>query len=1301
MKLTALTVVGFKSFADKTVFQFHDGVTCVVGPNGCGKSNVIDAFKWVLGEQSAKSLRGGEMMDVIFNGTSQRKAAAFAEVSLTLEDFGASLPRPQLLEQAPSAEGQAAPPAGEPQADEASLPADATPTPAQPQPETEAPAAQDEIFQELDSALERKPSRVRSELAGQTVSVTRRLYRSGESEYLVNGQSARLRDIREMFMDTGVGIDAYSLIEQGKVEAFLQASSEDRRLLFDEAAGISKYLARKREALRRLERVEQNLLRLTDILDEVSKRLRSIKYQAGKARNYQAYTTELKELRSLFSLAEYHNLAQQRRTLQGQADALADTLSGLSAQIDRLDASGAASETELADLDRLAHELDGRIGGLCSQIAGCEQRAEMLARRAMELADQITSQASRCEQLEAKVEANRVETVQQREAQTALGEELIRLEEAERGLRGRHVEGLGALQELSAKLDDEKNGTIDLLRRTAQLHNEINSHGLRRENLHSQRQRLVGRAAEIARALEDLLTRRSETNARLQDVTAVLTESQQRLEQSQQQAKELDASAQQLSAERSSAQQEQSGLTSRQNVLLEMQSRLEGVNEGTRRILQQRGGRCAFVRGALAEFIETDVAHAGVIEAALAEAQQRLVVDRLDEVLAHSAVLAEVLGEKAGADFICLDRAALPAPAGDQAAGVSGDMRQDAAIIARASDWVRCQDELAPLMQLLLGRTLIVQDLAAAARLSAGLPGWRFVTQDGAVLEADGRVRLGAARGTPGMIWRRSELADLDRRLDDIQRKVDDLTARLEEVKAQRKHTEELIHALRTSVYEASTEKVEHQTVIRKLDEQVAQYQREEPLLAQEVQQLAAEIDKAVAQEHQAKERAAELEGARQEREARIAQLIQEHRQGQERQDAVAAELSGAQIARASARQKHSGMEEAIRRMVAAGDSMSMELMAGRQQIEEARGRREEALAQAQEARQQIEGLMAQRQVLQAEALENAESRKTLHVRLTEIRQQLSAERKRQEELAGQHNALKVQLSEVEVRVETLIARTREELGMDLPAMYAGYQHDDQRDWEAVKNQIADLRGKIERLGNVNLDAIGEQEELAQREQFLTVQLQDVRASQRQLDELIKRINAESRRRFEESFIAVRAQFGELFRKLFGGGKADILLTQPEDVLESPIEIVARPPGKELRSITLMSGGEKTLTTLALLFSFFRVRPSPFCLLDEVDAALDEANTTRFTQLVREFLSLSQFIIISHSKRTIAMGDQIYGVTMQEPGVSRQISVRFEEAQRLIQPAAKPAKLAPADAAEAEAGVAAPAAAAVSATASN
>ncbi len=1228
MKLEALTLAGFKSFPDKTTFDFHDGVTCVVGPNGCGKSNLVDAFKWVLGEQSAKSLRGGGMADVIFSGTAQRRSAGFAEVILTFA--GAS--------SLAAASAGDAPDAGE----------------------------------------------------NHTVTVARRLYRSGESEYLLNKKIVRLKDIREMFMDTGVG--GYSLIEQGRVEAFLQASSVDRRAVFDEAAGISRYKARKAEAVRRLERVEQNLLRLTDILSEVRKRLRSIKYQASKARNYQKYSERLAELRSLFSLAQYHRLSGRRRDLQQQSDNLTDSLANLTAHIGRLEASETTTETEMADLQRKAHDLEGRISELAAQIAASRQRAEMLSARAAELSDALATDMSRCEQLEAKVVDGRQEADAARERLDAVTAELAELVRRDASAGSACADGRETVGKLRSQLEDEKNGTIELLRRTAQLHNEINTYNLHRENLHARRQRLAGRTEEIAKSLEDILARRSAGQVKLDEVETVLADSQSRLDRTQQNIQTMTDDEERLQTELSGARQDRSGLLSRRNVLEEMQRRREGVGEGVRRVLaavaegkapfDKAQGR-PFVLGMLSDFVETDVAHAGVIEAALAGAQQWLVADGGRYVAESARQIRQVAGDAGGIEFVCLDRMSLPTER-EVPAPPDG-------IIALATDWIRCDDDrVRPLLSRLLGRTLVVRTLWHAFDLAGRLEtGWRFVTTDGEVLESDGRVRLASgpveekdgqglrvekSRTTHGPIWRKSELAELDRKLRENQARIDELTRRVDKVHSERKHLDEVVHSLRTAVYEANTERVACRGLLEHLDEQVGELQTEAPLVAQEVRRLADEIASAAAKERQSKDGAAELEADRSRRESEVVRLNEALAAAVRRQDALSAEVTAAQVALASAEQKRSAEAETADRLAEQCEAVSRELDDLRKQIAQTGVRRTEARDGAAEARRNIESLVTERAKLNSEVDETTESFNSLEERLGEIRKQLTDDRRKHEELTGLAADLRVRLGEVEVRVEDLISRTADELSIDLPAAYGEYTHDEQRDWEAVKTEISELRGKIDRLGNVNLDAIAEQDQLQKREKFLSEQTEDIQSSQRQLANLIKRINTESRKRFEESFRAVRAHFNELFRKLFGGGKADILLSDPENVLESGIDIVARPPGKELRSITLLSGGEKTMTALALLFSFFKARPGPFCLLDEVDAALDEQNTDRFVQLVREFLGTSQFVIITHAKRTIAMADQIYGLTMQQPGVSKPISVRFEDATKMVEQAEKDKK---------------------------
>jgi len=1199
MKLIKLVLSGFKSFADKTEFDFDKGISCIVGPNGCGKSNVVDAVKWVLGEQSAKSLRGSEMMDVVFNGSSARKAAGGAEVTLVFDNDDGLL-RPQ---------GDQGPPSA-------------------------------------------------------TVAITRRLFRSGQSDYRINKTPCRLRDIKEMFMDTG---NAYSLIEQGRVEGFLQASQEDRRSIFDEAAGISKYKARKKEAQRKLERVEQNLLRVHDILEEVEKRLRSIKYQAGKARNYQAYSERLKDLRSLHVLARYHELSAQRAELQKLVDAGNDALAQAGARIDQLETAASGTEIESVDLERTSRELQGRIAAVSGKITAAQERADMLGGRVKELGEQLVAVSARCEETEAKIEdlSNQADT---------RGGELGDLEGSAAALRGQyeaardeHHNGELAGAQLHARLEDEKAGTIDLLRRTSQLHNEIHGLGIRRENLHGQRDRLTARCEEIDASLAGVLTERGQLQAKVADVEEVLADARNRLESSRGESSRLHESEQALQKNLSDAREHRSATHSRIGALREMQQKLEGVAAGVRQVLAAREeGRLPAVRGMLGEFLQTDVQHAPLVEAALAGADQQLIVERFADAESARQELTEVLGQSGTVELLCLDRCR----------PLCHDFRPaDCPVPAtRVIDWVRFEASLAPAMWRLLGRTFAVKTLADARFAADAAPaGSRFVTAAGEVLEADGRVRIGAANRAAGVITRRSELVELEARREQLDARIAALQQQCSDARSELTHLDEVQQKLRTAIYEANTERVECQSRLARLDEQVAALQREKPLLASDLEQIAADISAAVAAEHQAKEKAAELDRLSAERQGEVDRLNEQIAAARAHQNELSARMTEVKVSLAQAEEKTRALRETIAALNRQREQLQRDLAAGRSEIELARQRRDDAQAGIAAARQEVDTLFTEQQTLSAESEEMEETRRGLAERLEEIRTSLSQQRKARDEAAQIANARRVELGEADVRIENLISRAAEEMSMDLLEAFATYQHDETRDWAAVEEEIKELRGKIDRLGNVNLDAITEQEELEKRSEFLTAQLKDIETSRDQLNELIRRINRESTQLFLETFQAVRESFQQLFRKLFGGGKADILLTDPQDVLESGIEIVARPPGKELRSLMLLSGGEKTMTALALLFSIFRARPSPFCLLDEVDAALDEANTERFSRLLQEFDDSSQFIIISHAKRTMGMANVLYGVTMQEPGVSRRISVRFEDVEQKLGSQLEPA----------------------------
>ncbi len=1192
MKLKKLILAGFKSFADRTEFDFDDGISCVVGPNGCGKSNIVDAVKWVMGEQSAKSLRGSEMMDVIFSGSSTRKPSGMAEVTLVFDNSSGFLQ--------PEIDGE-------------------------------------------------KPD-------GTTISVTRRLYRNSQSDYLINKTPCRLKDVREMFMDTGLGRDAYSMIEQGRVSAFLQASDDERRAIFDEAAGISKYKSRKKETLRRLERVEQNLLRLEDILGEVLKRLRSIKYQAGKARNYQTYTQRLNEQRSLYFLAQYFKLSKQRMEQQQRLDACNDELTSITAMIDRLENSRSGTEVEQLDLERSARDLQARHADIGGKIIISQQRADMLASRVKELGEHAAVTAKRCEQLEAKLDEAEKELADRTKEQDEIDRQIAALSENFRSLREEHASSEMSLAHMNASLADEKAGTIDLLRRTAQLHNEVQANNIRCENLNGRKTRLSDRAGEIGRSLEELLTRRAKVESRLSDVQEVLSDSQAKLEETRLRDRRLLDSEQDIRFRLSEAREKRSAVISRTEALREMLERLEGVGEGVRNVIQaSRSGQLPCVRGILGDFLDTDVEHAPVVEAALAGADQRLLATRFDDLAAAKDKLDEIIGERGAVEVMCLDRL--------EPLCVDMDVSACPHVLGRVIDRVRFDAWIAPAAWRVLGRTFVVRTLRDASSSAKVAPrGTRFVTLNGEVLEADGTVRFGAARKAAGVITRRSELAGLEEVKRGLEEKIVELQHLGKEARSEHEHLDQLLQSLRTAIYEANTERVEAQSRLSQLDEQVSTLRREQPVLESDLEDLAAQIDRVVRAEHDAKEKAAELERLNVTRQREVELLERKIAAARNRQGELSEKMTEAKVALAGAEEKRLAQRDALASLSRQCEQMRKDLATGREEIGLNRKRSQEAQAGIDASRTEIDGLYAAQQDLGREISEVEESRSGLKEKLEKIGEQLNENRTRQKQATDEVNSCRIELSQIDVRIENLLSRSSDEMGMDLLEQYKSYEHDDQRDWQAVENEIEELRGKIERLGNVNLDAITEQEELEQRREFLSSQLDDVKNSQKGLNDLIRKINHQSRELFLASFEKIRKNFQELFRKLFGGGKADIFLTDPQDVLSSGIEIYARPPGKELRSLTLLSGGEKTMTALAMLFSIFKSRPSPFCLLDEVDAALDENNNERFNRLLAEFVPTSQFLIISHAKRTMSMANVLYGVTMQEPGVSKRISVRFEDA---------------------------------------
>jgi len=1186
MRLEKVILNGFKSFADKTEFVFDSPITAIVGPNGCGKSNVVDAVKWVLGEQSVKSLRSGHMADVIFGGSTSRKPLGAADVTLVMSNSDGAESRMLPIE-----------------ADE--------------------------------------------------VQVSRKIYKSGESEYRINGKICRLKDIKEMFMDTGVSAKAYSILEQGQVEYLVSASKQDRRFIFEEAAGISKYKAHKKEALRKLDRTEQNLLRLADILGEVGKRLRSVKLQAGKARNYLQYTQRLKDLQVNYSLVEYAKILAQTSDRKQSLGRISEQFEALAAEVDREDAQLSSLGENIIEAEHKLSSTGNRLVSVQSKIEQKLQRVEFLRTRVAELQQRKESAAEKAERLAEQrsvFEKNSSQYESESQSCEKMLEEKSRdVKVLEEGIQKVNAECLS----LESQLEDEKSGIIDIVRRTAQLHNEVQSISVYRDNLSNQKDRLAGRAETARAELEDLLTEKAQHNARLGDIEKVLGELEQSLQSKRENADEIEESLKADHKQLVHSKEAASALNSELAILTDMEKRCEGLNPAVKNILQSRSyedGRFDYVEGMLADIIEADVEYANAVEAALEGRTDALVSSSTSRMLADSERIAELDGR---VNFICLDKIK---PLVDDT-----DLAEFSCVKGRLVEFVKFDSKYTALAWKLLGRILVVETVKDAAELVGRLTdGFKCVTLKGEFIDTEGMVKLGPLGKATGLISRKSRLRQLQDTITNIGEEIAGIEGRIEKSNQTKIHLDKLCKDLRTAVYEANTEKTQISSKLGAIEQNIKRLKEEEPLIASEIDLLAEQIQQSVQKEYDSKQKLHELEVVNNQRTAHIEQLEARYSEKKQEQEASGAKLTDLKIALGQITEQSKALTQAVL-------SLQNQMQENRTAAAAAREEKDSCIAQIAEAERDILNCESAVSELLVEKEQNQNDSRLLQREV----EKLVEEKKQTEELIrikrsekgqAEHktNELKIELSQLEVRLQDLVERVREDLQIDLAEAYEDYTDQDV-DWDAIREEISSLKGKIERLGNVNVDAIAEQEGLEQRHEFLTSQVQDLNSSRGQLQQLINRLNKKSREKFQQTFEEIRAHFQEIFRKLFGGGKADIILEDAEDILDAGIEVIARPPGKETRSISLLSGGEKSMTALALLFSVFKAKPSPFCFLDEVDAALDEANNERFNMLVREFQEHSQFIVITHAKRTMSIADVLFGITMQVRGVSKKISVRFGE----------------------------------------
>ncbi|MEX0642018.1 MAG: chromosome segregation protein SMC [Pirellulales bacterium] len=1205
--LKALELSGFKSFADRTRFDFPSGICVVVGPNGSGKSNVVDAVKWVLGSQSAKSLRGKEMTDVIFNGCASRAPLGTGEVTLTLENADRRLA--------------------------------------------------------IDS---------------NEVHVTRRVYRSGEGEYLLNRQPCRLRDIRELLATTGITTEAYCIIEQGKVDALLQSSPRDRRVIFEEAAGISQFKAKKAIAMRRMERVEQNLLRLSDILDEVESRLRSVRMQAGKARRYRECTERLQQLRTEVALVDWRSLTRQIEGRHTQATDLKRRIEERAAALERDDVEAQELERRIEAGARQTREIENLASAAREQIAALQATIESQSTRRLEQQQEI---ARVREQLAAMDTHAGGEGEEFRDA----AQHLQAAEGELAAIVGQCQEQVAYANQSRRELDDALSEhdpmriTLGECVRTATLLDEQFS-SLKAElhdagaHLDQCGKRLIGlmhkravQGAEVERdqqAEAELMVHAEQHRTALAEAERRLVEVRRDLARADGQHRRMDA---QLTR-----------IRERIAVLSELESRLEGLDGGVQEILrvahEDPTQPLGDVRGVVADLFHVDVDSAPIVEVALGERAQFIVLASANQLLQrlHSQPL-RVAGR---VGFLGLD-SRYPLTALDHV-----DLSAEPGVMGRADRFIESAAEYQLLARRLLGRTWLVDRMATALRLAQSVGrGLEFVTSDGELIAADGTVVVGPRQAATGMLSRRSELRACHEQANNLEHQLAAQASAYSQLDKERARQEELVAstvAAYTTAAGTLADCHRKATASAAQLERIVEEQRrlENELKFTEERVVAAQLEI----ETNGRERAAaattakQLEVALQASREKLTALQEQH-----------AELQAAATERRIAVARCEQRVEMLRQQMEQVERSQQERD---QMLAESRARlagREAQISELDNAmlagRQTLAELYLSKEQHAAElAMQNAaddELRRGRHVvieRVRSQRQQLGA-------LQAQQHKLEVATTRLRHERQSLCERMHDDYGIDLEAAVGkgewgvGSEERGTRSETAaglqltvtsanrdqIEREITELRDQINNIGAINLEALDELEQLEGRFEKLSNQYRDLVEAKASLERITQRINSDSRQLFLRTVETVRGHFQELFRRLFGGGEADIVVDEAEDVLECGIEIVARPPGKESCSISLLSGGEKTLTCVALLLAVFRSKPSPFCILDEVDAALDEANIGRFTAVLREFLSFTQFIVITHSKKTMAGADTLYGVTMEESGVSKRVSVRFED----------------------------------------
>ena len=1165
MRIEKIELIGFKSFADKTTFALHPGITCIVGPNGCGKSNVVDAFRWVLGEQSAKSLRGEKMEELIFNGSATKKQKGMSEVSLVVSGLNGAGPN--------NGQGQS-----------------------------------------------------------DHVTVTRRLYRSGESEYLINKNACRLKDLKDVFLDTGLDSKSYSILDQGRIGEILNSKPLERRFIIEEVAGVMKYKIRRAEALSKLDSSRLNLVRINDIISEVKKQINILDRLAKKAERYKKLSSEMHAIElkiarkeyqqireSLGQLTEEHNLFKGKEAVEGAAiTEIENKTETRRVSLLEKEKSLEAVQNTFQTLEREISEIEREIAVARNDISNLDEYHKKLLHQGEDMDQRSLDISSRYGELQANSSRISGELEEQAESLKEKSENLRSIEES--------------LSDKEELIEDKRREIFRVSDEISKLRNELSRQESTLEALYRREDSSVRESGDSRRMLGEI---ESAMNAVESDIHGRNNEALLMKEKKEILTEELSTTKSRLEGHAqtlSEAREELASCISRMDSLKEIV-----FDQSTRELI--RANAEVRLLASLSDVLDVEADYEKAVESALSEKAESFIFESTGDI---EKAISSLRGKSVDKTAF-ITSSPLPCAAGDNVPeGVTG----------RAMDFVKINEGYAQVAENLLGNVLIVKDLKTAFELKTAAGSHTFATLTGEVLEPSGAVVIG---GEKGIFRRKREIRELEEQIADKKASIEKMSDQMRTMQDTILEKEESIRGVESAIHACEKEISLAKLTIEKYMEEKDRVSRKLSYLSIELEEVTREKESVTALIMQTEQQVKAVEARKADMETELLNLQESIAQKKSELEGYRSEVTDLRLMATSNRERLDAIRNEMEASAKLLEELSQRKADLHNEIASVLGRVSERRAGISDQEEKLRRLVAEADLVRQDIAQRKGEIEDENEDLVVVEHELKGLRQQLSHLTTRLSELDVLKTEHKMRLENLTGNVRNNYGTELEAIELTDVTPEEED------RLLDLRTKIQEMGAVNLGTLEEYDELKTRYDFMTKQQEDLNKSIAELEEAISRINNTTKKKLREAFEALRVKFAEVFVTLFGGGKAELTLTDENNILETGIDIIAQPPGKKFQNLHLLSGGEKALTALALQFASFLIKPTPLCILDEADAPLDESNTERYSKMLEELSKETQFIVVTHNRTTMAVAQHLYGVTMEEAGVTKVISMQLAE----------------------------------------